>query len=110
VVWRATHLPDGHGSINAGFNNSTLTFSVIEDGVNTLAASASLGTLLFWIVVPPLALWLVWLAVRERPADARTPRGDTHDRLAAGAPANDWRVRREERVPVEREPVRTPNP
>ena len=111
VVWRATHLPEGHGNISAGFDTTTLNVTVIEDGVKTYVASASVGTMLFWIVVPPLALWLVWLAVRERPANARALRDDTHDRLAAGAaPASDWRVPREDRVPVERKPVRTPNP
>lgn len=111
-IWRATHLPEGHGSISAGFENSTLTFTVIEEGVKTLLATASLGTVLAWVVAPPLALWVIWLAVRERPAGSDgVVRSPHNDRLSAGAgPASEWRVDRQERVKVEREPVRTPNP
>jgi Na+/glutamate symporter len=111
VVWRATHLPEGHGTINAGFNNSTLSFTVIEEGLKTFEASASVGTVLAWLIGPPLALWLVWLAVRERPAGARGLQANANDRLSAGtAPASEWRVDRDDRMPVERESVRTPNP
>jgi hypothetical protein len=112
AVWRATHLPDGHGSISAGFNNSLLTFTVIEDGVTTLARSVSFGSAMMWMIIPPLALWLVWLVVRQQPdADRRAISGDDRDRLGAGAgPASEWRVGRDDRVSVEREPVRTPNP
>jgi hypothetical protein len=112
AVWRATHLPEGHGSISAAFDNGLLTFSVIEDGVKTLSMSASFGTVLAWVIVPPLALWLVWLAMRQRPATAaHSVRAGGRDRLGAGmAPASEWRIDREDRVPVEREPVRTPNP
>jgi hypothetical protein len=112
AVWRATHLPDGHGSISAGFDNGALTFTVIEDGVKTLARSVSFGTAMMWMILPPLALWLVWLAVRQRPdADRHAISGEDRDRLGAGTgPASEWRVGRDDRVPVEREPVRTPNP
>jgi hypothetical protein len=112
VVWRATHLPEGHGTISAGFDNGLLTFSVIEDGVKTLSTSAAFGTVLAWVIVPPLALWLGWLAVRQRPAAAaHSVRAGGRDRLGAGtAPASEWRIDREDHVPVEREPVRTPNP
>jgi hypothetical protein len=112
AAWRATHLPEGHGSISAAFDNGLLAFSVIEDGVKTLSMSASFGTVLAWVIVPPLALWLVWLAMRQRPATAaHSVRAGGSDRLGAGAaPASEWRVDREDRVPVEREPVRTPNP
>ena len=116
AVWRATRA-GAHGTISAGFDNGLLTASVVEGGVKTLAASTTLGAALAWIIGPPLVLWLVWLAVRRRPdADSRSlgTAGD-HDRLAAGAgAAADWRVGREDRIPVERElerePVRTPNP
>jgi len=115
VVWRATHLPEGHGTITAGFENTVFHFTVVEEGVKTLAASAPLGTIMAWLIGPPLALWLIWLAVRQRPTadlpSAQPVSGVSHERLAAGtAPASEWRVHRDDRVSVDREPVRTPNP
>jgi len=115
VVWRATHLPEGHGTITAGFENTVFHFTVVEEGVKTLAASAPLGTIMAWLIGPPLALWLIWLAVRQRPTadlpSAHSVSGVSRERLAAGtAPASEWRVHRDDRVSVDREPVRTPNP
>ena len=96
VVWRATHLPEGHGTITAGFENTVFHFTVVEEGVKTLAASAPLGTIMAWLIGPPLALWLIWLAVRQRPTadlpSAQPVSGVSHERLAAGtAPASEWR-------------------
>jgi len=114
ATWRATHLPDGHGSVSAGFNNATLTYTVIEDGVKTWAGATSMTTALLWVVGPPLLLWLVWLIVRERPAVATRSVGGGPSGAAAlsggSAPAEEWRVRRDERAPAQPGRVRTPNP
>lgn len=112
--WRATSLPEGHGNISASFDNTTLSYTVIEDGVKTITASAPMSTVLLWVVVPPLALWLVWLFVRERP-NGREPSigsgASKRDALPAGSsPAAGWRVNQDDRVRVEREGIRTPNP
>ena len=112
ATWRATHLPDGHGTISAGFENSTLHFSVIESGVKTLETSAPLSALLFWIAVPPLVLWLVWLVMRARPSAEATLAGQAEAPalMTGSAPAEEWRPRREQSVGVEQGRVRTPNP
>jgi hypothetical protein len=112
ATWRATHLPDGHGSISAGFSNTTLNYSVIEDGAKTLEMSAPLSALLFWIAVPPLVLWLVWLVMRARRGEQRTVGGhsDAPGLTAGSPPADEWRARREESLGVEQGRVRTPNP
>jgi hypothetical protein len=112
ATWRATHLPDGHGSINAGFGNTTLSYSVIENGAKTLEMSAPLSTLLFWIAVPPLALWLVWLVMRARRVEQRAVGGhaDTRELTAGTPPAEEWRPRREQPLGVDQGRVRTPNP
>jgi hypothetical protein len=64
--------------------------------------------------VPPLLLWLVWLIVRKRPdTGVRSVAGG---RSAAGAlpegsaPAEEWRVRGDDRAPAKRGRVTTPNP
>ncbi len=114
ATWRATHLPDGHGSVSAGFDNATLTYTVIEDGVKTWVGTTSMTTALLWVVGPPLLLWLVWLILRERPDAA--PRSLAGGPSGAGAlspgsaPAEEWRVRRDDRAPAEPGRVRTPNP
>ena len=110
AVWRATHLPEGHGSISAGVDNGVLNFTVVETGVKTFIGIVPLGTMMMWIIGPPLALWLVWLVLRSRDRTARAVLGgDEADRLGAGDPAAErWRSRREDEAPVER--VRTPNP
>jgi len=114
ATWRATHLPDGHGSVSAGFGNANLTYTVIEDGVKTFVGTTSLTTALLWVAGPPLLLWIVWLFVRERPAGSPTPAIEGPS--GAGAlpegpgPAAEWRTRRDNRVQAEAERVRTPNP
>jgi hypothetical protein len=124
ATWRATHLPDGHGSVSAGFDNANLTYTVIEDGVKTFVGTTSVTTALLWVVGPPLLLWLLWLFVRERPDVSQ--RSAIDGASAAGAlpegsgPAEEWRTRRDDRVrvapgrvePGRVEPgrVRTPNP
>jgi hypothetical protein len=112
AAWRATSLPDGHGSINAGFNNGTLTFEVIEEGVKTFAGSTPFTTAMLWLVGPPLALWVLWLIVRRRPEPSQAAiAGDRAERLPAGSgPAPEWRVKQDDRLRVERDGIRTPNP
>jgi len=114
ATWRATHLPEGHGSVSASFDNANLSYTVIEDGVKTWVGTTSITTALLWVVGPPLLLWLVWLIVRERP-DSGVP-SVAGGPSAAGAlregsaPAEEWRVRRDDRSPAEHGHVTTPNP
>lgn len=105
-AWRVTQLPDGHGTINAGFNNGVLNFEVIEDGVKTFASSAPFSTILLWVLVPPMVLWAIWLLVRVRQPAPSLPARE-HAALSEGtAPATEWR--QSDRVPAER--IHTPNP
>ena len=110
--WRATKLPEGHGSIEAGFTNGTVHFNVIEDGVKTFAGTTSITTALLWLALPPLVLWVAWLILRERP-DARPeslPAGGAEALPAGTGPAAEWRPRSDVRVGGDRGRVRTPNP
>ena len=113
ATWRATQLAEGHGNISASFDNSTISYTVIEDGVKTIAASAPMSTILSWVVGPPLLLWLVWLLVRQRPTEREraVASGTANAALPAGSsPATGFRASQDERVRVEREGIRTPNP
>src|SRR5690349_22626238 len=105
-MWRVTQLPEGHGAINASFNNGVLNLSVVEDGVTTLAASSPFSTILLWVVVPPIVLWATWLFMRDRQPASLAAREQAA--LSEGtAPATEWRAPHNERMPAER--TRTPN-
>jgi hypothetical protein len=109
--WRATRLPEGHGSINAGFDNGTIQYTVVEDGVKSFVASTSFTTALLWLVVPPLLLWVAWLIVRESPDSPSALPGRGAGALPEGSgPAAEWRQRSDARVGVDPGRVRTPNP
>ena len=112
AVWRATHLPEGHGSISAGFGDEGINFTVIEEGVKTFVASAPTGTVMMWLIAPPLVLWLVWLVLRSRDRSTAERIGAAEvDQLGAGdSIAGVWRSRRADEVPADQGRVRTPNP
>ena len=110
--WRATRLPEGHGSIAAGFDNSTIHYTVMEDGVKTWAGTTSVTTALVWLIVPPLLLWVAWLIVRERPASSSEslPGPDVGALPAGSGPATEWRSHEGARVGAEPGRARTPQP
>ena len=110
--WRATRLPEGHGSIDAGFGDGTLHFTVLQDGVKTWAGTTSFTTALLWLIGPPLLLWLLWLIVRERPGSAPSslPGRDVGLLPEGSAPAAEWRSAQDSRIGAEPARVRTPHP
>ena len=114
ATWRATHLPEGHGSVSASFDNTILSYSVIEDGVKTWVGTTPLSTAVLWVVGPPLLLWLLWLVVRKRPNASDASTIESASRVGAlpegSGPAAEWRTRRDERVHAEPERIHTPNP
>ena len=95
ALWRLSQAPPGHGSFSAGFVNSVVQMSAVEDGVTVWSGAASLLTLALWLTGPPLALWLVWLMLRPRsPADdVGIAAGPEHRTMSASArealPASD---------------------
>lgn len=107
--WRATRLPDGHGTIQAGFDKGMLSLSVLEQGVKTFDATTAFSTAMLWVIGPPLALWVMWLIVRRRHGDTQRAVGGTAaaEALPAGSgPASQINVRGDERAPARREPPR----
>jgi hypothetical protein len=56
--------------MSAGMANAVLTFSVKTDAL-VWTGSASLTSIAFWVAVPPLLLWALWMATRTRPVAAR---------------------------------------
>jgi hypothetical protein len=70
--WRLSQQAHGQGSANAGFANGMLSATITDSGRTTWAGSISVLTLALLVAVPPLLLWLVWLAgsARTNNADA----------------------------------------
>jgi hypothetical protein len=68
--WRLSQQPNGHGSANAGFGDGILSATIIDSGRTVLAGSISVLTLALLVAVPPLLLWLVWLAGSARTNNA----------------------------------------
>ena len=75
--WRLSQA-NGNGTANAGITDGILSATIIEGGRTAWAGSISVQTLALLVAVPPLLLWLVWLA------------GSARTNNASGiAPAND---------------------
>lgn len=70
AAWRLSRQPDGHGSANLSFANGTLSANIVEAGRTTWAGSIAVLTLGLLVAVPPLFLWLVWLAGSPRTNNA----------------------------------------
>lgn len=68
--WRMSQQPNGHGSASAGFSNGMLSATIIDSGRTVWAGSISVLTLALLVAVPPLFLWLVWLAGSPRTNNA----------------------------------------
>jgi hypothetical protein len=64
-----------HGNINVSMNDGTLSATVVGDAVHW-TGSASLMSIVLWLAVPPLLLWLLWLVTRRAPAGARDAERD----------------------------------
>ena len=70
ALWHLSQVT-GHGSANVSFNSGILSATVV-DGANTAwSGSISLFSLALLVTVPPLLLWLVWLAGAARTNHAK---------------------------------------
>jgi len=66
AILRVTRNADGKGSITASFGDG-LRLLVADDNVAIWSLAAPASDVAFWIVGPPLALWLAWI-IRRRAA------------------------------------------
>ena len=67
ALMRATGT-DAKGSMNASAGDKGLSITITADGGAAWSGSASLTAIVFWLVGPPLLLWLIWF-VRRKPRD-----------------------------------------
>ena len=64
-----------HGNINVSMNDGVLSAKVTGDGI-LWSGSSSLVSIVLWLCVPPLLLWLLWLVTRRAPAPVGEPERD----------------------------------
>jgi hypothetical protein len=81
--WRMSQKVHGHGSANANIGDGILSANIIDNGRTVWTGSISVLTLSLLIAVPPLLMWLLWLAAPSRTKHA--------DEIAAGS----WKTKRE---------------
>jgi hypothetical protein len=72
AAWRVTRAGAAHGTVSASVGGGLLraVVSTAEGGGHSWTASAHVGAVTFWIAVPPLLIWALWLASRPRQPDA----------------------------------------
>lgn len=105
AVFPLTRLSGNRGSANASFGDAGLTLTALKDGATTYASTWPLSQIALWIAVPPLAIWVVWLAMRPSRAHAAALRASASlDALpdAARAGWNGGPASSPSGVPVER--------
>jgi hypothetical protein len=64
--WRVTRPEAGHGVINASLDGTMLRIAMSGAHTAPWNGSISVWTLAFWIVCPPLVLWLALLGIQKR--------------------------------------------
>ena len=71
--------PGEHGNVAAVFGDGVVQLTVTNPGAPAWTGAVGVGALAFWVAVPPLLLWLVWLLRRPSrgpiAAEARSQHG-----------------------------------
>jgi hypothetical protein len=63
-VWDLNRIPGSHGSVSLSIGDAGVSLIVLKDTVTVWSGTAPLSQVALWIAVPPLLLWLGWLALR----------------------------------------------
>ena len=75
AVLRATRGggPEGSNSVNVSFGDGGFTLTATRLGETLYQGSISMLSLVLWIGIPPLLLWVAWAIVRRREERDRAP-------------------------------------
>jgi hypothetical protein len=65
AAWRLSR-PTGHGSASVGFSDGLLSATISDAGQTMWSGSISFLSLSLLLTIPPLLLWLAWLASSSR--------------------------------------------
>jgi hypothetical protein len=67
ALWHLRQLPDGAGNASVSLGDKGFDGTISVHGATVWHGHVALGVLVAWLVVPPIVLWIVWLATRPRP-------------------------------------------
>ena len=81
AVYTVGRLGGERGTATGSFDNGVVTLTALKDGAAVYTGSAPLLQIALWIALPPLGLWLAWLA--SRPSRAH------EQKLHASLPAHE---------------------
>ncbi|MDB4914899.1 MAG: hypothetical protein JWM95_2543 [Gemmatimonadetes bacterium] len=85
-IWQVTRDTRPQSSVSAGFGDGNLNLQVLKGTATVWAGSASMSTVALFIAVPPLLLWIAWLAARPRGTHTPEPRLLSEQRDVRPAP------------------------
>ena len=89
ALWRFTRPDARHGVVSVTADNTLMMhFTMTSSHLPTWTGSVNLGTLILWMLGPPVLLWSAWLATGPRRVDP-TPGPNDGDRTAAALRAAD---------------------
>ncbi len=80
LIYRVSQVAGEHGSVNASFQNTELSLTIVNAGHTVWQGSVGTLVAALWLSIPPLAFWLVWL---------RASAPERALRAAAGSPSLD---------------------
>lgn len=58
--------PGAHGSSSVNFGDAGLVLSISSEATQVWSQTIPLWLMAFWIAVPPLVLWALWLRAQTR--------------------------------------------
>jgi hypothetical protein len=70
AISRVSRAGPGHGNVNAGFSDTGLHATVVQDGITTYSGSISTLALSLLLALPPLVMWAVFLIAAPRTINA----------------------------------------
>ena len=114
AAWRIKDAPPNAAQANVTFGDQGFVARIVLQGRTLVDLHASLGAVVFWLTVPPLVLFVVWLLAGPRPdqprpaeLEAGDPFDAVRDRAERDRAERDRAMRdRAERERVGREPRR----
>ena len=72
ILWKLSNA-GAKGSSSVSFGDGGLLMSVTVNAAEVWSRTIPLSQMSFWIAVPPLVLWAVWLRAQTKRRDVRLP-------------------------------------